>query len=337
MTHFTPFQQLFITPVLPFQRDGSIDETGYRALLRRFLTPEYLDAGVAIIANPEAGEIYTLDRIERNRVVEITLEEVAGRTPVLGGVAHVTTAGMVECAKDAAAAGVDGLFVLPPIGSADITLSWNADAYPEVILDVLTAIAGEVDLPQVIHPVGPFSARYGPGFSAAVTRQIIDTVPQVVGWKMTYNYDGYREIARVLRSAGRPIGIYGAVGKYFHENLATDTFDGASAGSFNFALERMIEHITAWRKGDVARATEIWTSGLEALQDYIFSDFGRLHIRYKAATWLRGFIDNPLMRAPIPAPRRKEIEELTWLLRGAHLTTRPDTELADLVAEFGLK
>ncbi|WP_326569367.1 dihydrodipicolinate synthase family protein [Amycolatopsis rhabdoformis] len=337
MTEYTPFRQLFITPVLPFLRDGSIDEAGYRALLRRFLTPEYLDAGVAIVANPEAGEIYTLDRAERSRVVEITLEEVAGRTPVLGGVAHVTTAGMVECAKDVAAAGVDGLFVLPPIGSADITLSWNADAYPEVFLDVLTAIADAVDLPQVIHPVGQFSARYGPGLSAEVTRQIIAAVPQVVGWKMTYNYDGFREIAGVLRSAGRPVGIYGAVGKYFHENLANDTLDGTSAGSFNFALERMVEHISAWRKGDYARATEIWRSGLSELQDYIFSDFGRLHIRYKAATWLRGFIDNPLMRPPVPAPRRHELADLTRLLRAADLTTRPDDEISALAGEFGLK
>lgn len=73
------------------------------------------------------------------------------------------------------------------------------------------------------------------------------------------------------------------------------------------------------------------------LQDYIFSDFGRLHIRYKAATWLRGFIDNPLMRAPIPAPRRVEIDNLARLLRGADLPTRPDEEISHLVAELGLK
>ncbi|QRP49466.1 dihydrodipicolinate synthase family protein [Amycolatopsis sp. FDAARGOS 1241] len=189
----------------------------------------------------------------------------------------------------------------------------------------------------MIHPVGQFSARYGPGLSADVTRRIIAAVPQVVGWKMTYNYDGFREIAGVLRAAGRPVGIYGAVGKYFHENLANDTLDGTSAGSFNFALERMVEHISAWRKGDVARATEIWRGGLAALQDYIFSDFGRLHIRYKAATWLRGFIDNPLMRPPVPAPRRQEIGDLTRLLRGTDLTTRPDDEISELAAEFGLK
>src|SRR5919108_489395 len=139
MPGFTPFHQLFITPVLPFLADGTVDWAGYRKLLRVFLTPENIEAGVAIIANPEAGEIFTLDREERKQAISVVLDEVAGRTPVLAGVVHVTTAGMVECAKDAAELGVDGLFVFPPIGAGDITLSWDPDAYPEVFLDILKA------------------------------------------------------------------------------------------------------------------------------------------------------------------------------------------------------
>ena len=77
-----PFRNLFVTPVLPFDDDGEIDEPAYRAFLRRFLSPEAGDAGMAVIANPEAGELFTLDREERRRVVRIVLEE-AGRSPVL--------------------------------------------------------------------------------------------------------------------------------------------------------------------------------------------------------------------------------------------------------------
>lgn len=336
MPKYMPFQQLFITPVLPFSPDGSIDEQGYRRLLRVFLTEENIAAGVAIIANPEAGELFTLDREERTRVISIVLDEVAGRAPVLAGVVHVTTAGMVECAKDAAALGVDGLFVFPPIGAADITLSWNPDAYPEVFIDVLTAVADEVDLPMVIHPVGQFSARYGPGLSAGMTQKVIEAVPNVIGWKMTYNYDGYREITRVLRAADRPVGVYAALGKYMHENLANDAFDGTSSGAFNYAVEPMIDHITAWRNGDVVGATKIWNSGLAQLHEYVFADFGRLHIRYKTATWLRGFIDNPLMRAPMPKPQQAEINTITQLLKEAGLSVRTDEEVAAMATDLKL-
>ncbi len=333
MTEYTPFDRLFITPVLPFSDDGSIDEEGYRRLLRAFLTDENIAAGVAIIANPEAGELFTLERDERTRVIEIVKEEVAGRTPILAGVVHVTTAGAVECAQDAAALGVDGLFVFPPIGAGDITLSWDPDAYPEVFIDFLHAIADKVNLPMVIHPVGRFSAAYGPGLSSRMTEAVIREVPQVVGWKMTYNYDGYREITRLLRGMDRPVGVYAALGKYMHENLANDAFDGTSSGAFNYAIEPMIAHISAWRAGDIDRANRIWADGLAELHEYVFSDFGRLHVRYKIATWLRGFIDSPVMRAPMPLPRAEEIERLVALLRGAGLSVRPDAEVVAYTAK----
>jgi hypothetical protein len=62
---YEPFGNLFVTPVLPFGDDGEIDEPAYRAFLRCFLTPATQGAGMALIANPEAGELFTLDREKR--------------------------------------------------------------------------------------------------------------------------------------------------------------------------------------------------------------------------------------------------------------------------------
>ena len=311
-----PFGRMFMTPLLPYV-DGDtseIDEEGYRRFLRTFLTDENLEAGLSVIANPEAGEIFYLSREEKRRVVEITLEEVAGRAPVLAGALDVTTAGSVDVARDAAELGVDGLFVFPAIGAQDVAVAWDADNYPEVMTDMFQAIAAEVDLPMVVHPVATPSIRYGIGLSASATRYVCDNVPNVVGWKMTYNYNGYREIARVLQSLDRRVEILGALAKFFHENLANGQFDGTSSGAWNYAPEQMMEHILAWRRGDVMRATEIWNGGLAQVHEYVFAEMSRLHIRYKAAAWIRGFIDNPLMRPPMPTPRREEIESLYSIL-----------------------
>jgi dihydrodipicolinate synthase/N-acetylneuraminate lyase len=307
---------MFVTPLLPYRNGDTteIDEDGYRKFLRVFLTDENLEAGLAVIANPEAGEIFYLSREEKRRVVEITLEEVAGRAPVLAGALDVTTAGSVDVARDAAELGVDGLFVFPAIGAQDVAVAWDADKYPEVMTDMFQAIAAEVDLPMVVHPVATPSIRYGIGLSASATRYVCENVPNVVGWKMTYNYNGYREIARVLRSLDRHVDILGALAKFFHENLANEQFDGTSSGAWNYAPEPMMEHILAWRRGDVQRATEIWNGGLAQVHEYVFAEMSRLHIRYKTAAWLRGFIDNPLMRPPMPKPRREEIETIYSLL-----------------------
>lgn len=54
-----------------------------------------MEAGVAIIINPEAGEVFYLDREERRRIVEVAVDQVAGRGPVVAGVIDNTTEGAV--------------------------------------------------------------------------------------------------------------------------------------------------------------------------------------------------------------------------------------------------
>lgn len=315
-----PFGRLFVTPVLPFAHDGSVDEAAYREFLKYFLTEENLAAGLAIIANPEAGELFYLDRDERRLALSIAIDEVAGRAPVVAGVVDVTTAGFVQCAQDAAAAGADGLFVFPPVGAQDVTSCWNADLYPEIFTDILTAIAAQVDLPMIVHPVAQMTPGYGVGLTSEVTRTIVREVPNVVGWKMTYNYDGYRTISDLIRAEDRGVDVLGAVAKYFHENLLNGAMDGTSSGAWNYACEPMMAHIQAWRAGDVELASKIWNGGLRQLQEHVFSDFGRLHVRYKTATWLRGLIPSPAMRPPMPKPRRSEVEDLIVYLEAAGLT-----------------
>lgn len=319
-------RNFFVTPVLPYTTEGAIDETQYRSLLRRFLTPRFINLGLGLIANPEAGELFYLTRDEKRRVVEITLDEAAGRVPVFAGVIDLTTEGTVAVASDAMAAGVDGLFVMPPIGAIDVTTSWDADRYPEVFINMLHAITAVCDLPMIVHPTSAPSIGYGIGIPADATRQIIAAVPQIVGWKMTYSYDGYRRITRVLRESDRPVAVLGAVAKYFHENLASNAFDGTSSGAWNYALEAMLDHVEAWDEADVSRAQEVWEGGLAALQEYVFSEYSRLHIRYKTACWLRGFINSPTMRAPLPGPTAEEIATLAQLLPAAGLSVIDEEE-----------
>lgn len=66
---------------------------------------------------------------------------------------------------------------------------------------------------MVVHPVAPPSIRYRIGLSAGASRYVCENVPNVVGWKMTYNYDGCPEIARVFRSLDRKGEILGAFGQ----------------------------------------------------------------------------------------------------------------------------
>jgi dihydrodipicolinate synthase/N-acetylneuraminate lyase len=88
----------------------------------------------------------------------------------------------------------------------------------------------------------------------------------------------------------------------------------------------MIDHINAWKRRDLEEACRIWRSGLEDLHEYVYSDYSRLHVRYKAAAWLRGLMPLPFMRPPMPAPRREEVVALRGLLGKAGLSVIPERD-----------
>ena len=305
--------------VLPFDKNGKIDEAAYRDLIQYFLQERFRSVG-GLIANAEAGEIYYLTREEKRRVAEIAVREAQGKLPVVGGVFDLTTAGCVSCAVDAKEAGVDGLFLMPPAGAMDLVTMWNADKYPEYWLDQIRAIDDAANLPIITHPVASPTIQWGLGVPGEAARLICREIPNIIGWKMIYNYDGQRKMWKILRSLERPVSIMAAGGGLFHEFLAHDVLDGTVSGSWNYALESMLDHIEAWRANDVVRARRIWDEGgLRDLHEFIYSDYSRLHLRYKVAAWARGLIPSFVMRPPMPAPKPEEIETISRLLKAAEI------------------
>jgi dihydrodipicolinate synthase/N-acetylneuraminate lyase len=115
------------------------------------------------------------------------------------------------------------------------------------------------------------------------------------------------------------VGRLASSAQFFHEFLATGQIEGTVTGSFNYAMEPMIDHIQAWRRGDVDEARRIWDSGMAELHEFVYGDYSRLHIRYKIACWLRGLIPHPFMRPPQPRPKPEEVRTLWQLLRASGL------------------
>jgi len=88
---------------------------------------------------------------EKKKIVEIAVEEVAGKVPLFAGAIDMTTEGIVRDAVTAKKIGVDGIFFIPPMGSGDITYAWNPEKYPEVWIDIAKAIDKAVNLPIIVH------------------------------------------------------------------------------------------------------------------------------------------------------------------------------------------
>lgn len=124
----------------PFNRDGSIDEAGVRRLARR-----QIDAGIHfLVPCGTTGESPTLSEDERVRIVELVVEEAAGKVSVLAGAGGYDTREVIHTARRMKAAGAQGLLSVTPY--------YNKPT-PEGLFQHYSAIAGEVGLPLIVYNV----------------------------------------------------------------------------------------------------------------------------------------------------------------------------------------
>ena len=136
----TPFTGCGTALVTPFDSAGAVDETAVRRLARR-----QIDAGIHfLVPCGTTGETPTLSASERRRVVEIVVEEAAGKVPVLAGAGGYDTRAVVEAAIDMEAAGAQGLLSVTPY--------YNKPT-PEGLFRHYQAIAHATPLPIVVYNV----------------------------------------------------------------------------------------------------------------------------------------------------------------------------------------
>ncbi len=328
------WDRIYAAVVVPYKRGTfDIDYDAYRKLLRYFLQPKFVDAGGGIIVNPEAGEIFYLSYEEKKKIVQIAVKEVAGKVPLFAGAIDAATEGIVRDAVTAKKLGADGIFFIPPMGSGDVTYAWNPEKYPEVWIDIAKAIDKAVNLPIIVHPTSGVSPMYGVGLPVGPTLKMCRAVPNIVGWKMTYNYTGWKTVAEGLRSLDHHVAVLGAPSDLWHVALLNEWFDGTVNGGMNYGMEPMIDHIRAWKRNDLLEARRIWKAGLEKLNDFVYADYARLHVRYKIGAWLRGFVPEPFMRPPQPRAKAEEIKEMAKLLTGCGLKVIAEGEMKRVLAK----
>jgi 4-hydroxy-tetrahydrodipicolinate synthase len=102
-----------------------------------------IDAGIhGVIMLGTVGENMSLDFDEKVAVLRATVQAVAGRIPVLTGVAECTTAQAVRLAQAAEKAGVDGLMVLP-------AMIYKADA--REVMTHFRTVARATGLPIMVY------------------------------------------------------------------------------------------------------------------------------------------------------------------------------------------
>ena len=125
--------------VTPF-KDNHVDEAAYRKLIDLQIAQ-----GVhGLVPCGSTGESATLSHKEHEEVIEICIDQVHGRVPVLAGSGSNNTVEAIHLTKFAQKAGADGALLITPY--------YNKPTQ-EGLYQHYAAIAKEVDLPLVVYNV----------------------------------------------------------------------------------------------------------------------------------------------------------------------------------------
>jgi len=152
--------------VTPFRRDGALDESTLRALIKR-----QIDAGINfLVPCGTTGESPTLSHQEHLCVVEIAVELAKGKVPVLAGAGGYNTAEVITLARELTDLGANGILSVTPY--------YNKPTQ-EGLYQHFKAIAEAVHLPIILYSV---QGRTGVNIEPA-TVQRLSQIENIIGIK----------------------------------------------------------------------------------------------------------------------------------------------------------
>ncbi len=279
-------------PLTAFHDDGSLDPDGCRAHVAARLAA----APGAVFPACGTGEFFSLDEDEYRQVVAITVEEAAGRVPVVAGTGY-GWAQAARFARVAEEAGADALLVLP---------HYLVAAPQDGLAAQLEQLAARTRLPLVAYQRGQVA------YTAASLRRIA-RVPNVIGLK-----DGHSDLDRLQRltlAAPEDFLFFNgaATAEIQARAYATVGVPAYSSAVHAFAPEIAGAFFRALRAGDHDTTGKLLRDFYVPLVELRDRVPGYAVSLVKAAARLRGERVGPV-RAPLTDPSAADLAELKALL-----------------------
>jgi 4-hydroxy-tetrahydrodipicolinate synthase len=264
--------------VTPF-RDGLIDEGAFRDLVDW----QIAEGSHGLVPVGTTGESATLDAKEHYRVVEICVEQAAGRVPVIAGCGSNSTAVAIQNIKAAAERGADAALVVLPY--------YNRPSQ-EGLYAHFAALSESTTIPIVVYNV--------PG------RTVTDILPETLGRVAALPHivgikDASGDLTRV--TAHRRLCGTGFIQLSGNDDASLAFLGMGGVGTIsvtaNVAPRLFADFHDAWDSGDRARVLDI-QDRLFPLHKALFSDASPGPVKYALSRVRPGF--SPELRLPLVPP-----------------------------------
>ncbi len=223
-----------ITPFI----EGEVDESAFRKLV-----DWQIESGTnGLVPVGTTGESPTLSHEEHDRVIEICIDQTAGRIPVIAGAGSNSTSEAVRLAEHAASAGADAVLIVSPY--------YNKPTQ-DGLYRHFTAVARAINVPVIVYDI--------PGRS--IVRVDDDTMV-----RMADQHPNICGIKDATSDVSRPPKLLSMFGNGFSQMSGEDATTlpylaagghGAISVTSNIAPQQVADMHNAWGVGDIATAQEL--------------------------------------------------------------------------------
>ncbi|OJF97537.1 dihydrodipicolinate synthase family protein [Rhizobium sp. 58] len=262
------FHGLCAFPPTPTDTEGRVEIEPLHGLLDRICTSGADSIG---LLGSTGGYAY-LSRDERSRAVQAAVDCVAGRKPVIVGIGALRTDAVQGLARDAGAAGADGL-LLAPMSYTPLT--------EEEVFQHFCAVAGVTSLPICIYN-NPGTTKFT--FRPALIARLA-AIPGIAAVKMPLPADAdFSGELALLRAQTRPDFSIGYSGDW---GAADALLSGADAWYSVVAglLPTPALQLTRAAQAGNAAETQRLNATFEPLWS-LFREFGSFRVMYAIAACL---------------------------------------------------
>ncbi len=284
------FGGAIVAIITPF-RDGKVDENALRKLI-----DEQIAAGTDGIAPcGTTGESTTLSHEEHDRVIEITIDAVRKRVPVIAGTGSNSTAEALRLTRHAWEAGADGALVVCPY--------YNRPTQ-EGLYQHYRTIAEEVPIPVIIYNIpGRTGVNLLPETLAKLAK-----IPNIVGVKEASG--SLKQMSDVIQLCGPDFDVLSGDDIF---TLALMAIGGKGVISVisNVVPQDMAAMVDAFAAGDLEKARLLHYK-MSPLIDALFIETNPTPV--KAALAMMGTIEYEL-RLPLCRMTAKNEEALKKVMQ----------------------
>ena len=288
------FAGAFTAIVTPF-KGGQVDEKAFKGLIHFGL-----DGGVSgFVPCGTTGESPTLSHEEHNRVVEMTVKEVAGQVKIIAGTGSNSTEEAISLTRHAKKVGVDAALLVSPY--------YNKPTQ-EGLYRHFKAIAEAVDIPLVLYNI---QGRTGVNIENS-TMEKLSRLPNIVGVKEASG--SILQMSEVIRLCGPDFDVLSGDDQMTFPLMALGG-KGVISVVTNIIPDKMSALVRHMLAGEIDKARAIHFEIFELCQA-MFVETNPIPI--KAALGLMGKIE-PEFRLPLCPPASASLEKIRNVLSKLNL------------------